>query len=98
MEDVYWGGGGAGSVAFAATSAHTHPPHRGPVVHSSLVLVAIACVHVLVNSRALIRRRSMYVQQEDVFYPHLTVREHLNFQAALRLPNTLPKEVKDGKG
>jgi hypothetical protein len=38
----------------------------------------------------------MYVQQEDVFYPHLTVREHLTFQAALRLPNTLPKETKQG--
>ena len=41
-----------------------------------------------------IREKSAYVQQEDMFFPYLTVREHLWFQAQLRLPSTMPAEEK----
>lgn len=31
-------------------------------------------------------RRSAFVQQDDIFLPHVTVEEHLEFQAKMRLP------------
>jgi hypothetical protein len=48
-------------------------------------------------SAELVRKKSAYVQQEDMFFPYLTVREHLWFQAQLRLPSTMPQEEKDGE-
>jgi ABC-type glutathione transport system ATPase component len=44
----------------------------------------------------MIRKKSAYVQQEDMFFPYLTVREHLWFQAQLRLPSTMAQDEKDG--
>uniref|UniRef100_A0A2N9FM62 ABC transporter domain-containing protein n=1 Tax=Fagus sylvatica TaxID=28930 RepID=A0A2N9FM62_FAGSY len=39
-------------------------------------------------------RRTGFVTQDDVLYPHLTVRETLIFCSLLRLPNSLRKEEK----
>ena len=33
---------------------------------------------------------SAYIQQDDLFISTLTVREHLNFQARLRMDNDIP--------
>ncbi|RDX58385.1 ABC transporter G family member 14 [Mucuna pruriens] len=40
------------------------------------------------------KRRTGFVAQDDVLYPHLTVTETLVFTALLRLPNTLTREEK----
>ncbi|KAL8063814.1 hypothetical protein ABFS82_01G050700 [Erythranthe guttata] len=40
------------------------------------------------------KRRTGFVAQDDVLYPHLTVFETLLFTALLRLPKNLPKEEK----
>ncbi|KAK7346180.1 hypothetical protein VNO80_20695 [Phaseolus coccineus] len=40
------------------------------------------------------KRRTGFVAQDDVLYPHLTVTETLLFTALLRLPNSLTKEEK----
>lgn len=37
---------------------------------------------------------SAYVQQEDMFLPTLTVREHLIFQALLRMDASIPEDIK----
>ncbi|RRT45258.1 hypothetical protein B296_00040030 [Ensete ventricosum] len=52
---------------------------------------------VLANGRRLTKpvlRRTGFVTQDDVLYPHLTVRETLVFCAMLRLPRTVAKEEK----
>ncbi|XP_038899018.1 ABC transporter G family member 25 [Benincasa hispida] len=52
---------------------------------------------VLANGRKLtksILRRTGFVTQDDVLYPHLTVRETLIFCSLLRLPLTLSKQEK----
>ncbi|KAL5704226.1 ABC transporter G member 25 [Ranunculus cassubicifolius] len=52
---------------------------------------------VLANGRKLTKpvlRRTGFVTQDDVLYPHLTVKETLVFCSLLRLPNTLPKKEK----
>lgn len=36
-----------------------------------------------------------FVTQDDVLFPHLTVRETLTFAARLRLPSTLTKKEKE---
>ncbi|XP_050265204.1 ABC transporter G family member 14 [Quercus robur] len=41
-----------------------------------------------------IKRRTGFVAQDDVLYPHLTVTETLFFTALLRLPNSLTQEEK----
>ncbi|KAK1322872.1 ABC transporter G family member 25 [Acorus calamus] len=41
-----------------------------------------------------LRRRTGYVAQEDLLYPHLTVRESLVFCALLRLPRALTSDAK----
>ncbi|MED6209155.1 ABC transporter G member 14 [Stylosanthes scabra] len=41
-----------------------------------------------------IKRRTGFVAQDDVLYPHLTVLETLFFTAMLRLPNSIAKEEK----
>lgn len=41
-----------------------------------------------------IKRRTGFVAQDDVLYPHLTVTETLVFTALLRLPNTLTRDEK----
>ncbi|XP_058221873.1 ABC transporter G family member 14-like [Rhododendron vialii] len=41
-----------------------------------------------------IKRRTGFVAQYDVLYPHLTVTETLRFTALLRLPNSLTKDEK----
>ncbi|XVF13765.1 hypothetical protein REPUB_Repub08aG0235600 [Reevesia pubescens] len=41
-----------------------------------------------------IKRRTGFVAQDDVFYPHLTVTETLLFTALLRLPNSLNRDEK----
>ncbi|KAG5540451.1 hypothetical protein RHGRI_020607 [Rhododendron griersonianum] len=41
-----------------------------------------------------IKRRTGFVAQYDVLYPHLTVTETLQFTALLRLPNSLTKDEK----
>ncbi|CAN1779732.1 ABC transporter G family member 14 [Linum perenne] len=42
----------------------------------------------------IIKRRTGFVAQDDVLYPHLTVAETLMFTALLRLPKTLTREEK----
>ncbi|KAG9142660.1 hypothetical protein Leryth_005424 [Lithospermum erythrorhizon] len=42
-----------------------------------------------------IKRRTGFVAQDDVLYPHLTVYETLMFTALLRLPQSLSKEDKE---
>ncbi|KAK7360433.1 hypothetical protein VNO77_02426 [Canavalia gladiata] len=42
----------------------------------------------------VMKRRTGFVAQDDVLYPHLTVTETLLFTALLRLPNSLTKEEK----
>ncbi|XP_052188183.1 ABC transporter G family member 25 isoform X2 [Diospyros lotus] len=52
---------------------------------------------VLANGRKLSKqalRRTGFVAQDDVFYPHLTVRETLVFCSLLRLPNSLSRKEK----
>ncbi|XP_027149161.1 ABC transporter G family member 25 [Coffea eugenioides] len=52
---------------------------------------------VLANNRKLskpVLRRTGFVAQDDVLYPHLTVRETLVFCSLLRLPNSLTKKEK----
>ncbi|RRT37838.1 hypothetical protein B296_00051942 [Ensete ventricosum] len=52
---------------------------------------------VLANGRRLTKavlRRTGFVTQDDVLYPHLTVRETLVFCAMLRLPRTVAKAEK----
>ncbi|KVH88228.1 AAA+ ATPase domain-containing protein [Cynara cardunculus var. scolymus] len=52
---------------------------------------------VLANDRKLTKavlRRTGFVTQDDVLYPHLTVRETLIFCALLRLPNSLTRREK----
>ncbi|RVW48888.1 ABC transporter G family member 25 [Vitis vinifera] len=52
---------------------------------------------VLANGRKLTKpvlRRTGFVTQDDILYPHLTVRETLIFCSLLRLPNTLTKQEK----
>nr|GME05617.1 ABC transporter G family member 25 [Ipomoea batatas] len=52
---------------------------------------------VLANNRKLskpVLKRTGFVAQDDVLYPHLTVRETLIFCALLRLPGSLPKRDK----
>ncbi|URE39125.1 ABC transporter G family member [Musa troglodytarum] len=52
---------------------------------------------VLANGRRLTKavlRRTGFVTQDDVLYPHLTVRETLVFCAMLRLPGTVAKAEK----
>lgn len=44
-----------------------------------------------------IKRRTGFVAQDDVLYPHLTVFETLLFTALLRLPSTLAHESKVGQ-
>lgn len=36
-----------------------------------------------------------FVTQDDVLFPHLTVKETLTFAALLRLPKTLTKQQKE---
>ena len=43
-----------------------------------------------------IRSKSAYVQQEDMFFPYLTVREHMWYQAQLRLSSSMPLAAKQG--
>ncbi|OTF78389.1 ABC transporter sub-family G-like protein [Euroglyphus maynei] len=42
----------------------------------------------------MITSMSAYVQQEDMFLPTLTVREHLVFQAMVRIPSTVSEAAK----
>ncbi|CAL0320522.1 unnamed protein product [Lupinus luteus] len=52
---------------------------------------------ILANSSKLnkpVLRRTGFVTQDDILYPHLTVRETLVFCSMLRLPRTLPREAK----
>ncbi|OIT00942.1 PREDICTED: ABC transporter G family member 25 [Nicotiana attenuata] len=52
---------------------------------------------ILANNRKLskpVLKRTGFVTQDDVLYPHLTVRETLIFCALLRLPNTLSRKDK----
>lgn len=42
-----------------------------------------------------LKSRIGFVMQEDVLFPHLTVKETLRYAALLRLPNTLTKEQKE---
>ncbi|GFP81369.1 ABC transporter g family member 25 [Phtheirospermum japonicum] len=52
---------------------------------------------VLYNNRKLTKhvlKRTGFVAQDDVLYPHLTVRETLVFCSLLRLPNSVPRDEK----
>ncbi|TMW99192.1 hypothetical protein EJD97_002921 [Solanum chilense] len=52
---------------------------------------------ILANNRKLTKqvlKRTGFVTQDDVLYPHLTVRETLIFCALLRLPNSLNRKEK----
>ncbi|KAH9314022.1 hypothetical protein KI387_022649 [Taxus chinensis] len=42
-----------------------------------------------------LKHRIGFVMQDDVLFPHLTVRETLTYTALLRLPNTLTKQQKE---
>ena len=42
----------------------------------------------------MITSMSAYVQQEDMFLPTLTVREHLVFQAMVRIPSSVSEDSK----
>ncbi|XP_010244004.1 PREDICTED: ABC transporter G family member 22-like isoform X2 [Nelumbo nucifera] len=42
-----------------------------------------------------LKRRIGFVMQDDVAFPHLTVKETLTYAALLRLPNTLTKQQKE---
>lgn len=45
---------------------------------------------------SVMKRRTGFVAQDDVLYPHLTVRETLAFTALLRLPSSLSRAEKVG--
>lgn len=38
-----------------------------------------------------------YVYQDDLFYPTLTVREHLRFHAVVRMPASVARHEKNSK-
>ncbi|XP_043719161.1 ABC transporter G family member 22-like isoform X2 [Telopea speciosissima] len=42
-----------------------------------------------------LKQRICFVLQDDIVFPHLTVKETLTYSALLRLPNTLTKEQKE---
>lgn len=44
--------------------------------------------------QVVFKRASAFVQQDDIFYPNLTVRETLRFQAELRMDSSLTVEAK----
>lgn len=55
---------------------------------------------ILINGKEIgkrIKSVSAYVQQEDLFIGTLTVREHLMFQALLRIESSVPKEEKEAR-
>lgn len=44
-----------------------------------------------------ISKISGYVQQDDLFFPTLTVREHMQFQAALRIGKLLTTQERENR-
>ncbi|XP_042479099.1 ABC transporter G family member 22-like isoform X2 [Macadamia integrifolia] len=44
-----------------------------------------------------LKQRICFVLQDDIVFPHLTVKETLTYSALLRLPSTLTKEQKEGR-
>jgi ABC-type multidrug transport system ATPase subunit len=43
------------------------------------------------NFNKSMKRRTRFVTQDDVLYPHLTIRETLTYAALLRLPKHISK-------
>merc|ERR1719456_1255996 len=42
----------------------------------------------------LFKRKSAFVEQDDMLFSNLTVRETFEYQALLRLPHEMPREAK----
>lgn len=68
----------------------------GRVAHSTQKLSFSGAVKINGEKRnfALFRKMSAFVQQSDMLFPELTVRETITFSAILRLPGDMPRETK----
>uniref|UniRef100_A0A182N1H9 ABC transporter domain-containing protein n=1 Tax=Anopheles dirus TaxID=7168 RepID=A0A182N1H9_9DIPT len=82
------GSSGAGKTTLLNALAFRSPP--GVKISPNAVR---ALNGVPVNAEQL-RARCAYVQQDDLFIPSLTTREHLLFQALLRMGRDVPASVK----
>lgn len=82
------GSSGAGKTTLLNALSFRSPP--GVKVANSSVR---ALNGIPVNAEQL-RARCAYVQQDDLFIPALTTREHLIFHAMLRMGKNVPKSVK----
>ncbi|XP_062537157.1 protein white [Armigeres subalbatus] len=82
------GSSGAGKTTLLNALSFRSPP--GVKIASSSVR---ALNGIPVNAEQL-RARCAYVQQDDLFIPALTTREHLIFHAMLRMGKNVPKSVK----
>ncbi|XP_048504896.1 protein scarlet isoform X2 [Athalia rosae] len=82
------GGSGAGKSSLMAALACRTPP--GIVVHGEILVNGYPV------SPAYMRRNSGFMHQEDLFVGTMTVLEHLNFMARMKLDRrTDPRDIRD---
>lgn len=58
---------------------------------NNTVLTGVRSSNGIPLTQSTLTAQSSYVQQDDLFYPHLTVREHLVFHAMVRMDRNIPE-------